>query len=120
MNSAVKLALAGAMSIASVSGVAMAQTADPMVDSTTTTNSTTMATEDVRIVRLTRLDNNRDPIEHTRLTELSNNSESIAEAQAQISSDPALAKALEAENVQMDNVFHVQKAANGGKVVYVK
>ncbi len=56
MNSAVKLALAGAMSIASVSGVALAQTAAPMVDSTTTTNSTTMATEGVSIIRLDSLD----------------------------------------------------------------
>ncbi len=53
MNSAVKLALAGAMSIASVSGVALAQTADPMVDTTATTNSTTMTSESVSIVAST-------------------------------------------------------------------
>ncbi|MFN3634210.1 MAG: hypothetical protein ACK4UW_18665 [Rhizobium rhizophilum] len=121
MNSAVKLALAGAMSIASVSGVALAQTAaEPMVDTTTTTNSTTMATEGVSVVRLDSLDNDQNRTEHTRLTQLSNSSESMTEAQAQISADPAIAQAIEAESVQVSNVFHVETAANGGKIVYVK
>ncbi|ODS54796.1 MAG: hypothetical protein ABS40_13440 [Agrobacterium sp. SCN 61-19] len=120
MNSAVKLALAGAMSIASVSGVALAQTAEPMVDTTTMTNSTTMTTEGVNIVRLDSLDNDQNRSEHTRLSQLANSSESMTEAQALISSDPAVAQALEAESVQATNVFHVEEAANGGKIVYVK
>jgi hypothetical protein len=120
MNSAVKLALAGAMSIASVSGVALAQTADPMVDTTTTTNSTTMATEGVSIIRLDSLDNDQNRQEHTRLEQLAKSSEAMTEAQAMIGSDPAIAQALEAESVQAGNVFHVEEAANGGKVVYVK
>lgn len=120
MNSAVKLALAGAMSIASVSGVALAQTAEPMVDTTTMTNSTTMATEGVSIVRLDSLDNDQNRQEHTRLMQLSNSSESMTEAQAQISADPAIGEALAAESVQASNVFHVEEAANGGKIVYVK
>jgi TolA-binding protein len=120
MNSAVKLALAGAMSIASVSGVALAQTADPMVDTTATTNSTTMTSESVSIVRLDSLDNDQNRQEHTRLEQLSNNSESMTEAQSMISSDPAIAQALQAESVQATNVFHIETAANGGKIVYVK
>lgn len=120
MNSAVKLALAGAMSIASVSGVALAQTAEPMVDTTTMTNSTTMATEGVNIVRLDSLDNDQNRSEHTRLSQLANSSESMTEAQAQISSDPAIAEALQAQSVHATNVFHVEEAANGGKIVYVK
>ncbi len=119
MNNAVKLALAGAMSIASVSGVALAQTATPMVDTTTTTNSTTMA-EGVSIIRLDSLDNDQNRSEHTRLSQLANSSESMTEAQTLISSDPAVAQALEAESVQATNVFHVEEAANGGKIVYVK
>jgi hypothetical protein len=119
MNNAVKLALAGAMSIASVSGVALAQTATPMVDTTTTTNSTTMA-EGVSIIRLDSLDNDQNRSEHTRLSQLANSSESMTEAQTLISSDPAVAQALEAESVQATNVFHVEEAANGGKIIYVK
>jgi hypothetical protein len=121
MNSAVKLALAGAMSIASVSGVALAQTAaDPMVDTTTTTNSTAMSTEGVSIVRLDSLDNDQNRSEHTRLEQLANSSESMAAAQSMISADPAIAQAMQAESVQAANVFHVEEAANGGKIVYVK
>lgn len=121
MNSAVKLALAGAMSLASVSGVALAQTAvDPMIDSTATTGSITMATEGVNIIRLDSLDNDENRSEHTRLSQLANSSESITEAQAQVSSDPVIAQALQSESVQANNVFHVETAANGGKIVYVK
>jgi hypothetical protein len=121
MNSAVKLALAGAMSIASVSGVALAQTAaEPMVDSTTTTNSTTMSTEGVSIVRLDSLDNDQDRQEHTRLQQLASDQTAMAEAQAEISSDPAIAQALQAQSIEAMNVIDVQTAANGGKIVYVK
>lgn len=120
MNSAVKLALAGAMSIASVSGVALAQTADPMVDSTTTTNSTTMATEGVSIVRLDSLDNDQGRQEHTRLEQLANDQAAMAEAQAEVSADPALAQALQSQSIEAMNVIDVETAANGGKIVYVK
>lgn len=120
MNSAVKLALAGAMSIASVSGVALAQTADPMVDSTTTTGSTTMATEGVSIVRLDSLDNDQDRQQHTRLEQLATDQSAMAEAQAEVSSDPALAQALQAQSIEAMNVIDVETAANGGKIVYVK
>lgn len=61
MNSAVKLALAGAMSIASVSG-AMAQTADPMVDTSTKTASTAM-NENVTVVLMTTPQQRQHPRE---------------------------------------------------------
>ncbi len=121
MNSAVKLALAGAMSLASVSGVALAQTTAPMVDTTATTGSTTtMSAEGVSIVRLDSLDNDENRQEHTRLLQLANSSESMTEAQALISSDAAVAAALQTESVQAANVFNVEDAANGGKISYVK
>lgn len=121
MNSAVKLALAGAMSIASVSGVALAQTAtEPMVDSTATTNSTTMTTEGVSIVRLDSLNNDQDRQQHTRLEQLATDQSAMAEAQAEVSADPVLMQALEAQSVQAMNVIDVETAANGGKIVYVK
>lgn len=123
MNSAVKLALAGAMSIASVSGVALAQTAAPAapaVDTTTTTNSTTMATEGVSIIRLDSLNNDQGRQEHTRLEQMTNDQSAMAEAQAEVSADPALMAALQENSIEAMNVIDVETAANGGKIVYVK
>jgi hypothetical protein len=120
MNSAVKLALAGAMSIASVSGVALAQTTAPMVDSTTTTNSTTMATEGVSIIRLDSLDNDQGRQEHTRLEQMANDQAAMTEAQAEVAADPALVQALQSQSIEAMNVIDVETAANGGKIVYVK
>ena len=119
MNNAVKLALAGAMSIASVSGVALAQTATPMVDTTTTTNSTTMA-EGVSIVYLDSLNNDQDRQQHTRLEAMVNDQSALAEAQAEVSADPAIMAALQEKSIEAMNVIDVETAANGGKVVYVK
>lgn len=119
MNTAVKLALAGAMSIASVSGVALAQSATPMVDTTTTTSSTTMA-EGVSIVYLDSLDNDQGRQEHTRLEALANDQSALSEAQAEASADPAIMAALQEKSIETMNVLDVETAANGGKVVYVK
>jgi hypothetical protein len=120
MNSAVKLALAGALSVTSLSGVAMAQTAEPMVDQTTTTGSTTMSTEGVSIVRLDSLDTDQDRQQHTRLEQLANDQSAMAEAQANVSADPALMQALQEQSIEVSNVIEVETAANGGKIVYVK
>ncbi|MGI2031766.1 hypothetical protein ACRQ1B_05165 [Rhizobium panacihumi] len=46
--------------------------------------------------------------------------ELIQDAQAQLQSDPALVDALAMKNVQLANVVHIQTAANGGKIVYVR
>ncbi|MFL0695051.1 MAG: hypothetical protein ACJLUP_24175 [Agrobacterium tumefaciens] len=119
MNTAVKLALAGAMSIASVSGVALAQTATPMVDTTTTTNSTTMA-EGVSIVYLDSLNNDQDRQQHTRLEAMTNDQSAMAEAQAEASADAAIMAALQEKSIETMNVIDVDTAANGGKIVYVK
>ncbi|NBB50306.1 hypothetical protein GVN24_18690 [Rhizobium sp. CRIBSB] len=120
MNSAVKLALAGALSVTSLSGAALAQTADPMVDQTTTTGSTTMATEGVNIVRLDSLNNDQDRQQHTRLEQLANNQSALVEAQAAINADPAVMQALKEQSIEVSNVIEVETAANGGKIVYVK
>jgi len=119
MNNAVKLALAGAMSIASVSGVALAQTATPMVDTTTTTNSTTMA-EGVNIVYLDSLNNDQNRQQHTRLEAMVNDQSALSEAQAEASADAAIMAALQEKSIETMNVIDVETAANGGKIVYVK
>ncbi|MBX9470000.1 MAG: hypothetical protein KL839_20105 [Rhizobium sp.] len=118
MNTAVKLALAGAMSIASLSGVALAQTATPMVD-TTTTNSTTMA-DGVNVVYLDSLNNDQDRQQHTRLEAMVNDQSALSEAQAEASADPAIMAALQEKSIETMNVIDVETAANGGKIVYVK
>ncbi len=119
MNSAVKLALAGAMSIASISGVAVAQTADPMVDPTTTTGSTTMS-DKVNVVLMTSLNSESTREKFTKIEALSKSETAMAEAQAELQKDPTLTAALTAQNVQLNNVVLVETAADGGKVVYVK
>jgi hypothetical protein len=119
MNSAVKLALAGAMSIASVSGVAFAQTADPMVDPTTTTGSTTMS-EKVTVVQMTTLNSESTREKFNEIETLAASETAMAEAQAELQKDPTLTAALTAQNVQLTNAVLVETAADGGKVVYVK
>ncbi|PYB75380.1 MULTISPECIES: hypothetical protein [Rhizobium] len=120
MNSAVKIALAGAMSIASFSGVALAQTADPMVDATTTTNSTAAMTDGVSIIRLDSLDNDQGRQEHTRLEKMVNDQAAMSKAQSDVSADPAVGEALKAQSIEATNVISVETAANGGKIVYVR
>lgn len=118
MNSAVKLALAGAMSIASVSGAALAQTADPMVDNTATTAST--MSDDVIVVLMTTLNSESTREKFTKIERLSESETAMAEAQAALQKDPGLTAALTAQNVQLENVVLIETAANGGKTVYVK
>lgn len=120
MNSTVKLALAGVLSIASISGAALAQTPAPMVDSTTTTASTTGMAEGVSIVRLDSLNNDQNRQQHTRLKQISMDQAATAEAQAAVSADPAMAAAVAAESVELINIIHVDTAANGGKIVFIR
>ncbi len=46
--------------------------------------------------------------------------ELIEDARAQLEADPALVDALAMKNVQLANVVHIQTAANGGKIVYIR
>ncbi|UJW74118.1 hypothetical protein [Rhizobium sp. SL42] len=120
MNSAFRIALAGAMTVASLSGVAVAQTAtQPMVDTTTTTNSTTMDAN-VSVVMLGSLNTESDRAKFAEIEALSKNDTARAEARSMIEADANLAAALTAKNVQLENVVHIETAANGGKVVYVQ
>lgn len=118
MNTAIKIALASAMSVASLSGVALAQTATtPMVDSGTTAST---ATDGVTIIRLDSLDNDQGRQEHTRLEALAKDQSAMAAAQSAVSSDATVMSALQAQSIEAMNVIDVQTAANGGKIVYVK
>jgi hypothetical protein len=119
MNSAVKLALAGAMTIASASGAALAQTTDPMVDTTATTASTTMS-DNITVVLMTSLNDESTREKFTKIERLSKSETAMAEAQAELQKDPGLTAALTAQNVQLENVVLVETAANGGKTVYIK
>ncbi len=46
--------------------------------------------------------------------------ETVARAQDEIASSPALREALERRNIQPQNVVAVQTAANGGKIIYAR
>jgi hypothetical protein len=120
MNSAFRIALAGAMSVASLSGVAMAQSATaPMVDTTTTTNSTT-TDDNISIVTLESLNTESDRAKFAEIEALSKSESAVAEAQNMLQGDASLASALTAKNVQLENVVHIETAADGGKAVYVR
>ncbi|NML73181.1 hypothetical protein HHL25_03475 [Rhizobium sp. S-51] len=108
MNNAIRIALASVLALGTVSGgVAMAQSA-------------VVAEDNVTVVRIDSLDNGKDRDEFTRLSNLATDQAAMSEAQTAVSADPMLVAALEAQNVQLTNVVHVQTAANGGKVVYVR
>ncbi|PPJ46147.1 hypothetical protein C0075_10620 [Rhizobium sp. KAs_5_22] len=108
MNNAIKIALASVLALGSVSGGAFAQTA------------AVTAEQNVSVIRIDSLNNDAGRSEYDRLTQMSSNQAGMAEAQAMVSADPMLVAALESQNVQLTNVVHVQTAANGGKVVYVR
>ena len=108
MNNAIKIALASALALGSVSGAAFAQTA------------AVTAEQNIHVVRIDSLNNDTGRGEYDRLTKLSANEAAMSEAQAMVSADPMLVAALEAQNVQLTNVVHVQTAANGGKIAYVR
>ncbi|MEK1932712.1 MAG: hypothetical protein AAAC47_23655 [Pararhizobium sp.] len=46
--------------------------------------------------------------------------ETVARAQNEIASNPALREALERRNIQPQNVVAVQTAASGGKIIYAR
>ncbi len=108
MNNAIKLVLASTLALGSVSGAALAQTA------------AVTSEQNVSVVRIDSLNNDQNRSEYDRLKQLSMSDNGMSEAQAMVTADPMLVAALEAENVQLTNVVHVQTAANGGKVVYVR
>lgn len=109
MNNAIKIALASVLTLGSVSGGAFAQTAAVMAEQT-----------NVSVVRIDSLNNDAGRSDYDRLTKLSNDTSAMTEAQAMVSADPMLVAALESKNVQLTNVVHVQTAADGGKIVYVR
>ena len=120
MNSVFRIALAGAMTAASLSGVALAQTATkPMVDTTTTTNSTAMD-DNVSVVMMSSLEGENNSAKFAEIEALSKSETALAETRSMIEGDANLAAALTAKNVQLEHVVHIETAANGGKVVYVK
>lgn len=108
MNNAIKIALASVLALGSVSGAAVAQTA------------AVTAEQNVSVIRIDSLNNDSDREEFDRLKKLSSNEAAMTEAQGMVSADPMLMAALESKNVQMTNVVHVQTAADGGKIVYVR
>lgn len=105
------IALAALISTAAFAGSASAQTYSADMPSTSTV--------DVSVVNVTNDpgagNGSRLPINLTNP-----GPELIEDAQAQLQSDPALVDALAMKNVQLSNVVHIQTAANGGKIVYIR
>jgi|GEM_PF-785327 hypothetical protein len=119
MSKAIKLALAGMFAASSLGGIAVAQTVAPMEPDSTTTGS--IAVEDnVTVVQLSSLNDSDSRGEFDRLSLIANDPAQVQQAQTEISADPNLAANLQSKNVQLQNVIHIQTAANGGKIVYVR
>jgi Na+-translocating ferredoxin:NAD+ oxidoreductase RnfG subunit len=113
MKNAVTLALAAALSTASLGGVAFAQTA--------ATTATTAESADM--VRIVLIDENSDSDDATtQVPEMYQNptAEMTAEARAEAQADAAIMTALQEANVDVDKIQAIETAANGGKIIYVK
>ena len=108
MNKTIKIALAGMLAASSLGGIAAAQTA-----------ATTM-TDGVNIVRIETLDNDSTRGQFDRLQLQATDKDQVAEAQAEVTADPAIASALKEQSIELMNVIDVDTAANGGKIVYVR
>lgn len=105
------IALAALISASAFAGAASAQTYNSDMPATSAV--------DVSVVNVT---NDPSAGNGSRLpVNLTNpGPELIEDAQAQLQSDPALVDALAMKNVQLANVVHIQTAANGGKIVYIR
>lgn len=113
MKNAVTLALAAALSTASLGGIAFAQT-------TTGSTSATTISDDVRIVRI---DENSDSDDaNNPIPEMFRNptADMTADAKAQVQADAEIMAELQENSIDLDNVLAIDTAANGGKIVYVK
>ena len=114
MRNAVTLALAAALSTASLGGVAFAQTA------ATTPMATSDANDMVRIVRITENSDSNDATNQVPEMYRNPSSEVTAAAQAEVEATPALMTELQENSIDINNVLAIETAANGGKIVYVK
>nr|CAD6617008.1 hypothetical protein RTCK_03250 [Rhizobium sp. TCK] len=113
MKNAVTLALAAALSTASLGGISYAQT----------TASTTATSDMNDMVRIVRIDENSDSDDaNNPIPEmfLNPSSDMTADAQTQVQADPALMAELQENSIDIKNVVAIDTAANGGKILYVK
>ena len=115
MRNAVTLALAAALSTASLGGIAFAQTT-----SSTTATATSDMNDMIRIVRISENSDSDDANNQVPEMFQSPTAEVTAEAQAEVRATPALLAELQENSIEVDNVLAIDTAANGGKIVYVK
>lgn len=120
MNSAIKLAIAAAMSVGALSGVAVAQTTNSTTTTTTAPMDGVTATEGFTIIYLDSLNNDTNRNEHTRLEGMISNEAAMAEAQASLANNPAIVAALQERSIEPMNVIDVRTAADGSMIVYVR
>lgn len=112
MKTVLRLALAATLSAASLGGFAHAQT--------TSSTMPMMADDMLTIVNVGEETNASTDTSSIPATYRNPSPETISKAQMEIQNDPSLMAALEAKNVQLENVIGIQTAANGGKVIYTK
>ena len=119
MNRTVTLAFASLLAVAPAAGVAYAQEVMPTTPDTMATGS--IVTDDVSVVyRSSLASDESDRSNYAFLESKVNDPAALEQTQAELQSEPGLADALLAKNVQLQNVVHIQTAGNGGKIVYVK
>ncbi|MGV8938783.1 MAG: hypothetical protein ACOH2J_16815 [Allorhizobium sp.] len=108
MKNSIRYALAGLITISSMTGVAVAR------------DMTKMAGEGVTIVYISSLNDRSSQWQYNALRRQANNPAIVAAARAEIASDATLRTALANESVQLNNVVTIDTAANGGKIVYIR
>ncbi|MCJ8518403.1 hypothetical protein ABID21_001282 [Pseudorhizobium tarimense] len=113
MKNAVTLAIAAALSTASLGGISYAQT----------TASTTATSDMNDMIRIVRVDANADSDDaNNPIPQMfrSPTADMTADAQAPVQADPALMAELQENSIELDNVLAIDTAASGGKILYVK
>ncbi|MCX8996447.1 hypothetical protein NOF55_04940 [Rhizobiaceae bacterium BDR2-2] len=103
MNTTIKMTFAAALAAAALAPAAYAANA-----------------EGVSIVYIDSLDTGANRSTFNLLNQKAQNPNVTQEAQAEASSDPAIADQLAARSIGLHNVVEVDTAANGGKIVYVR
>ena len=119
MNKTATVALASLLALSPLAGVAYAQDMQPTTTDTMPTGA--ISTEGVQVVYISSLDgDDSQGNTYSIMQAKANDPAALEQAQVELQSDPGLTSALTAQNVQLQNVVHIQTAGNGGKIVYVK
>ncbi len=115
MNKIVTLALSSMLALSPLVGVAQAEEA-------TKVPAAEMVTADsISVINIGSMEGDKSvATDYSRLQTKMANPAEMEKTQVELKNDPALEAALTAQNVQLNNVVEILKAADGSRIIYVK